>query len=330
MAYGFQETDTEDKKDAFWDYLDEEITEATNAEAGLIIQFDGNLWAGSELVPNDPRPQNKNGRLLKQFLEKNSHLTIVNSLSLCEGLITKSRLCDGILEESVLDFFIVCHLVLPHVKRMVIDVDRKYVLTNYKQARNGGKAADSDHATEFIDIDLKLSFDKPERRELWNFKNKESQEKFKILTSETDELSKCFKNDQSVIKQIENWKSVFDSYCRKAFKKVRITKKKFITPVPREVSELVDLRNELVNAGQKVEVEKLNEAISNIEAEMNRNKILENFKRFSEDPLNVNLTQVWKTMNKLWPTVGLTKPTAKKNHICRIVSEPNEIKKSCL
>ena len=65
VAYGFQETDTEDKKDAFWDYLDEEVTEATNAEAGLIIQFDGNLWAGSELVPNDPRPQGKNGRLLK-------------------------------------------------------------------------------------------------------------------------------------------------------------------------------------------------------------------------------------------------------------------------
>ena len=39
MAYGFQETDTEDKKDAFWDYLDEEITEATNAEAGLIIHY---------------------------------------------------------------------------------------------------------------------------------------------------------------------------------------------------------------------------------------------------------------------------------------------------
>ena len=52
VAYGFQETDTEDKKDAFWDYLDEDVTEATNAEAGLIIQFDGNLWAGSELVPN--------------------------------------------------------------------------------------------------------------------------------------------------------------------------------------------------------------------------------------------------------------------------------------
>ena len=54
---------------------------------------------------------------------------------------------------------------------------------------------------------------------------------------------------------------------------------------------------------------------------------MDNFKRFSEDPLNVNLHQVWKTMNKLWPKVGTTKPTAKKNYKGRIISEPNEIKK---
>ena len=52
-----------------------------------------------------------------------------------------------------LDFFIVCQLILPHVKRMVIDEAKKYVLTNYEQARKGGKAADGDHATEFMDLD---------------------------------------------------------------------------------------------------------------------------------------------------------------------------------
>ena len=135
------------------------------------------------------------------------------------------------------------------------------------------------------------------------------------------------KNDQSLIKQVENWKSVFNSYCRKAFKKVRITKKKFISPVPPEVYKLIDSRNKLVNSDQKAEVEKLDLEISNIEAEINRNRIMDNFKRFSEDPLNVNLHQVWKTMNKLWPKVGTTKPTAKKNYKGRIISEPNEIKK---
>ena len=59
------------------------------------------------------------------------------------------------MEKSVLDFFVVCHLVLPHVTRMVVDEEKKFILTNYEQVRKGGKAADTDHATEFIDLDLK-------------------------------------------------------------------------------------------------------------------------------------------------------------------------------
>ena len=103
-AYGCQESEYIDKKEAFWNYLDEEVEEATTTGAGLVIQFDGNLWAGSKIIPNDPRPQNRNGKLFEQFLIKNSHLTVVNSLDICEGLITRSRLRSGNLEESVLDF----------------------------------------------------------------------------------------------------------------------------------------------------------------------------------------------------------------------------------
>ena len=60
VAYGCQENEEKEKKDLFWSYLDEEVSEASNTRAGLIIQFDGNLWAGDKIVPNDPRSQNKN------------------------------------------------------------------------------------------------------------------------------------------------------------------------------------------------------------------------------------------------------------------------------
>ena len=88
VAYGCQETDTNENKEAFWKYMDDEVIEASNTESGLVIQFDGNLWAGSGIIPNDPRPQNRNGKLFQQFLERNPHLTVVNSLPICEGLIT--------------------------------------------------------------------------------------------------------------------------------------------------------------------------------------------------------------------------------------------------
>ena len=217
VAYGFKEGDAYEKKEAFWNYLDAEVMEAENAGAGLVIQFDGNLWAGEKIIPNVPRTQNKNGKLFEQFLERNSHLTVVNALELCEGLITRSRLRNGKLEESVLDFFVVCHLVLPHVKRMVIDEQKKHILTNYEQVKKGGKAADTDHATEYIDLDLKVTSEKPIRKEIWNFKDKDSQEKFK-QTSETLEFTNCFENKLSLQEQIENWRKVLKTHCSLGFK----------------------------------------------------------------------------------------------------------------
>ena len=126
VAYGFQENENIDKKNNFWKYLDEEVINAKNDGAGLIIQMDGNLWAGSKIIPNDPRQQNRNGKLFEEFLSRNSHLTVVNALDICEGIISHSRKS----EESILDFFIVCNLILPHVTKMVVDEEKKYVLTN--------------------------------------------------------------------------------------------------------------------------------------------------------------------------------------------------------
>ena len=120
-AYGCQENESNERKAAFWEYLDEEVVLAKNSGGGFILHFDGNLWAGQDIIPGDPRPQNRNGKLFQEFLSRNSHLTVVNSLPICDGLVTRRRIKDGVLEESVLDFFLVCNLVLPHITKMVID-----------------------------------------------------------------------------------------------------------------------------------------------------------------------------------------------------------------
>ena len=54
---------------------------------------------------------------------------------------------------------------------------------------------------------------------------------------------------------------------------------------------------------------------------------MKHFKSFSDNPDKLNLGQVWKTMNKLWPKCGESLPTAKKDHKGRIVSAPNELKR---
>ena len=98
VAYGCQESEERVKKDDFWNYLDDEVIEASNDGAGLVLQFDGNLWAREKIIPNDPRNQNQNGKLFEQFLNRHPHLTVVNALDICEGLITRSRFRNGKLE----------------------------------------------------------------------------------------------------------------------------------------------------------------------------------------------------------------------------------------
>ena len=38
-----------------------------------------------------------------------------------------------------------------------IDEENKYILTNFEQVRKGGKAVDSDHATQYMDVNLKIN-----------------------------------------------------------------------------------------------------------------------------------------------------------------------------
>ena len=321
-GYGCQENDKKDKKDAFWEYLDNEVLEAKKAGSGLIIQMDGNLWAGNKILKNDPRPQNSNGRLFENFLTRNSHLTVVNSLNICEGLITRKRYRNGITEQSVLEFFIVCDLILPFVKKMIIDENKRYVLTNYEHVKKGGKANDSDHATQYMDLNIKVITEKPARNEVWNFKCEKSQEIFRNKTSETDEFSNCFKSNLPVLEQIENWKKALRNSIKAAFKKVRI-KNNYKMAVPSEILNLINRRNKLLKDGaDKDDIEKLEYAISDPEAKYNKEKIMKQFQSFSQNPEKINLNQVWKTLKRMCPKIKPKLPAAKNNHRGEIISEP--------
>ena len=87
-GYGPQSRDSATRKTLFWEYLDQEVINATANNQILIVQIDSNCHVGSHLVPKDPNPQNENGKYLENFMRRNPSLSIVNSLDLCEGLIT--------------------------------------------------------------------------------------------------------------------------------------------------------------------------------------------------------------------------------------------------
>ena len=214
---------------------------------------------------------------------------------------------------------------------MVIDNSKKHILTNYKPARKGGKSVDSDHFTEYMDLDLKITNEKPMRREVYNFKNKKSQLKFKTLTSGTKDFTNCFENDDaSFLIQIENWRRVLKSYCGKAFRKIRI-RKKMLKPINPEISKLINEKNELLKKKDDLNAEKtieeIDRSISEREALNNRDKIMKNFKSYSDNPETINMQEMWKKNKKLWPKCGNNLPTAKKNHKGKLVSNPGGIRK---
>ena len=228
-----------------------------------------------DIVPGDPRPQNRNGRLFKEFLERNPHLSVVNSLSLCEGLITRSRVKNGEKENSILDFFVVCDQVLPFLKKMIIDEEKRYILTNYQNVKKGGEAVDSDHFTQYLDIDLQFESEKPQRVEIYNFKEREAQIKFRKLTSETDEFSKCFTDETPLLQQVNNWRGILEKYFKKSFSKIRI-RKKCVKPLKEGVSKLIDERNDLLrNESENVtKISEISNKIADEEARENREIIV--------------------------------------------------------
>ena len=80
-AYGPQENALKVQKEKFWEFIEEEINNTELEGDGVIIQMDGNLHAGPELIKGDPNNQNQNGKLFCEFLARNPQLIVVNSLN---------------------------------------------------------------------------------------------------------------------------------------------------------------------------------------------------------------------------------------------------------
>ena len=179
-----------------------------------------------------------------------------------------------------------------------------------------------------MDLSVKTEPQKPDRLEIFNFKKEESKIKFRELTSQTNQFTECFEDDTPLLNQIEQWQQVLKTFCMKSFDKIRIGKKNS-KPLRQPMGKLIDERNALVNLvdeESKLKLEEITKKISQLEAEENRNKLVQNFKELGENPESVNMQQVWKTLKRLWPKAGSSLPVAKKNHKGKIVSAPKDIK----
>ena len=311
-GYGPQEGDTSDRKDRFWAKLEFEVIDANLNEACILIQMDGNLWGGPELIRNDPNCCNSNGKLFKKFLENNPQLTVVNNLDLCEGSITRSRKTVKKIEKSILDFFIVCEKLKAYLKKMIIDEEKQYTLSRYSKS---GIKVDTDHNPLIMYLDIQFCTKKPGRVEYFNFKNQDCQQFFFQETSTTTEFENCFEGDEGINVQGTNWFRKLNRSFHKSFKKVRFNGKSKET----NLTQLFDKRRELVQKMKKcednlkAETEKeLSEIDEEIVAEENKDKVIENFKEFANADGLLNINGMWKIKRKIFPKNKESLPLAKK------------------
>ena len=327
-GYGPQEDTSEDVLNNFYASLEEEIIHCEQENCGMVAELDCNAKLGQELIIGDPNKMSNNGRLLWEIMERRD-CTVVNTTSMCHGVITRSRKKGKVREESVLDYVIVNAIMLPYVDTMEIDETKATSLTRYKK----GKAIPSDHNTLKCTFNIPVQKKIPPRTEVYRLRNTEELRQFKDATTYTNRFTKCFSQGGDINQEGEMWMKTLQKSIHSCFKKIRIRNnnpKK--DEMQKKMEDRKDLIKKLSNVKSPAERHKLEDQISMIEGEISEEyrkkqieKVHEHLNEITNPDGRVNTTGVWKLRKKICP-----KPqeqlSAKKDRNGVLVTDPEKIK----
>ena len=283
----------------FFSKLEEEVVSAKLPNKSIIIQIDANSKLGESVIPKDPKEQTPDGAVLADILERNA-LIVANSLSTkFSGVITRSRITEGgRVEESVIDFVIISADLLDDLEELIIDEHKENALTKITHSKNTVKKVTSDHNVMISKFSLTMPKIKPSNKvEVFNFRNKVSQRKFKIATSNNSRLSEVFDTEKDLNIQTEQFLKRLDKCIKKSFKKVRLGTKK-----PTEYETLyarwVETRHK-EDIASKVECLKLETELADKFADNIFEKIKEEVDGMNCEDGAINLGKLWKVKKKL-------------------------------
>ena len=171
-----------------------------------------------------------------------------------------------------------------------------------------------------------------DRRELFNFRNTECQQKFKEITENNESLTKCFETKEDIEKQCIKFRKNLNKIFYNSFDKIRVNNKVKITEETILLEEKIKLNNEKKKS--VVDDEDLNKKIMENEKKLieltskkNRDKVIKNFKALDGtfgDSFNIG---VWKIKKKIFPKHQPQVPVAKMDVNGRLATSRQEIKK---
>ena len=141
----------------------------------------------------------------------NPVLIVVHNLEICEGIITRRRKPINRIEESVLDYFLVNQRMMHYLRKMKVDDDEIYLLTNFAQENKNETAIKADHRPVFLKLNIKYNKLKPDKTKNFNFKSEECQKIFKNITDSETTLLECLKLSLTLEAKTKLWQRNLDS-----------------------------------------------------------------------------------------------------------------------
>ena len=73
------------------------------------------------------------------------------------------------------------------------------------------------------------------------------------------------------------------------------------------------------------EIDEVNLSIAETEAAENREKIMKQFQFFSQNPENIEMQKMWKSLKNICPKLKPILPAAKRNYKGKVISGKKEI-----
>ena len=178
--------------------------------------------------------------------------------------------------------------------------------------------------------------DKSERIEIYNYRNKEDFETFRVETEDNVELRECFNDeDEDLEVASKRWLSLVNKNIKRCFKKIRIKKGK----IDKELEELFQKKDRLKTMLAQTdennpkadeiedEIEKVVDDIANHCGKRNKDIATEYLEKM-KDPLDgFNQIGTWNLKKKLSPKNSQEPPMAKKDSLGNLVTDKAELEK---
>ena len=313
----------------FWSCLEQEIIQAKQCNCWILAQFDANAKLDSEI-----HEMSDNGRLLSEMVQR-QNLTILNNSPLCQGKITRHRTTKDREEKAILDFALGCDNLAKHLEKMLVDEERLFTLTKYVTTKGRKRKVASDHNPLYCKFNLpfRKQIGHSNRKEIFNFKDEESLETFRMETEKTSKFTDLFENDDKFEVKTQKFQRCLKQSVQKCFSKIRIRRKKKIT----EVGQLLELKSKLQifllstdceksKRKAKNKIVKIEEKIQELSANRNA-KLVENHIEMMKTNGKFAQTGMWKLKKKLHPGKQLDPPMAKHDSKGNVITAPPLIRK---